>query len=325
MTLRLMAVHAHPDDESSKGSATYAHYVARGARVLIVSCTGGEAGDILNDALEPRAMAERDLPGLRRREMANAQRVMGIEHRWLGYVDSGMPREDGTLPPASFASVPLHVSTAPLMRIVREFRPHVLLSYDENGGYPHPDHIRAHQVAMEAWRESENVEKYPDAGEPWRIEKLYYDRIFNPSRIRAVHEEYLKTDPPAEVLAKLDEMRTWMEDRPDVATTHVPVGDFFDHRDRALRAHASQVAPDSSFFFWPNELQQKAWPYEDYQLVESRVPTELPEEDLFAGITDDEAASGAAAGDADADAGGAAAGDDGAAVDVVTDSEGNDR
>jgi mycothiol S-conjugate amidase len=320
VTLRLMAVHAHPDDESSKGAATYSYYVARGARVLIVSCTGGEAGDILNSALEPLAMAERDLPGLRRREMANAQREMGIEHRWLGYVDSGMPSEDGSLPPGSFASIPLHVSAAPLIRLVREFRPHVLLSYDENGGYPHPDHIRAHQVAMEAWRESENVEKYPEAGEPWRIEKLYYDRIFNPSRIRAVHEEYLKTDPPAEVLAQIDEMRSWMEDRPDLATTRVPVGDFFDHRDRALRSHASQVAPDSSFFFWPNEIQRAAWPYEDYQLVESRVATQLPEDDLFAGIADDEDAAGAGAG-ADADAGVRA----GVAGAHVVDTEENNR
>jgi mycothiol S-conjugate amidase len=291
-----MAVHAHPDDESSKGAATYAYYVARGARVLIVSCTGGEAGDILNNALEPLAMAERDLPGLRRREMANAQREMGIEHRWLGYVDSGMPSEDGVLPPGSFASIPLHVSAAPLIRVVREFRPHVLLSYDENGGYPHPDHIRAHQVAMEAWRESANVEKYPEAGEPWRIEKLYYDRIFNASRIRAVHEEYLKTDPPAEMIARIDEMKKWMEDRPDLATTRVPVGEYFEHRDRALRSHASQVAPDSSFFFWPNEIQRVAWPYEDYQLVESRVATELPEDDLFAGIVDEESADAGGAG-----------------------------
>src|SRR4051794_3803101 len=107
-----MAVHAHPDDESSKGAGTYASYVRRGDDVMVVSCTGGERGDVLNEQLAPDAlaMASRDLPGLRRREMAAAQAVLGIQHRWLGYVDSGMAREDGTLPPNSFAAIPLEIS-----------------------------------------------------------------------------------------------------------------------------------------------------------------------------------------------------------------------
>src|SRR3712207_4496598 len=151
---------------------------------------------------------------------------------------------------------------------------------------------------MEAWRESGNVEKYPEAGEPWRIEKLYYDRIFNPKRMRAVNEEYLKTDPPAEVVARMEEMKSWMQDRPDLATTRVLVGEYFEHRDRALRSHASQVAPDSTFFFWPNDIQRAVWPYEDFQLVESRVETELPENDLFAGVVDDQPDGGRAAADA---------------------------
>ena len=292
MTLRLMAVHAHPDDESSKGAATYAYYRSVGADVMVVSCTGGEAGDILNDRLEPRAMAERDLPGLRRREMAGAQAVVGFQHRWLGFVDSGMPSEEQPLSVNCFAATPLHISAAPLIRLVRDFKPHVLLSYDENGGYPHPDHIRAHQVALEAWRESTNVEKYPDAGEPWQISKLYYDRIFNPDRMHAIYDTYVALDPPRSVLERLEEMLGWMRDRPSVATTRVPVGDFFEQRDEALRSHASQVSPDSSFFFWSNDVQRQAWPYEDYQLVDSRVETSTPESDLFAGITDDPDASG---------------------------------
>jgi len=93
-----MTVHAHPDDESSKGAATVAYYRSLGREVMIVSCTGGEAGDILNPNLERQAMAERDLPGLRRLEMAAAQQALGAQHRWLGYVDSGMAREDGSLP-----------------------------------------------------------------------------------------------------------------------------------------------------------------------------------------------------------------------------------
>lgn len=137
-----MAVHAHPDDESSKGAATYAYYVNQGDSVTVVSCTGGERGDILNEELPNRAMAERDLPGLRRIEMAAAQAVLGIDHRWLGYVDSGMANEDGSVPSGSFAEIPLKISVEPLVRLIREVRPHVLVTYDENGGYPHPDHIR---------------------------------------------------------------------------------------------------------------------------------------------------------------------------------------
>ncbi|OUD86776.1 Mycothiol S-conjugate amidase [Clavibacter michiganensis subsp. michiganensis] len=267
-----MAVHAHPDDESSKGAATYAHYTRQGAEVMVVSCTGGEAGDILNEGLAERAMAERDLPGLRRIEMARAQAVMGVQHRWLGYVDSGMAREDGSLPPASFASIPVEVSAEPLIRLVREFRPHVLVAYDENGGYPHPDHIQAHVVAMEAWRESGVAGSYPDAGEPWEISKLYFDRIFNGAKLRAVREHLVADDAAPEMLEAVDEMLGWMGDRPDLATTHVHVADHFEARDRALLSHASQVAPDSSFFRWPRDLQQRAWPFEDFQLVESRVP-----------------------------------------------------
>ncbi|MBW8872879.1 MAG: PIG-L family deacetylase, partial [Leifsonia sp.] len=166
-----MAVHAHPDDESSKGAGTYASYVRRGDDVMVVSCTGGERGDVLNERLAPDAlaMASRDLPGLRRREMAAAQAVLGIQHRWLGYVDSGMAREDGTLPPNSFASIPLEISVAPLVKLIRSFRPHVLVTYDENGGYPHPDHIRAHQVGVEAYRAAADPSRYPELGAPWQV------------------------------------------------------------------------------------------------------------------------------------------------------------
>ncbi|MEO8908010.1 MAG: mycothiol conjugate amidase Mca [Microbacteriaceae bacterium] len=287
MTQRLMAVHAHPDDESSKGAATYAYYAHHGAQVQIVSCTGGERGDVLNDSLENRAMAERDLAGLRRLEMAAAQAVMGVDHRWLGYQDSGMAREDGSVPPNSFADIPLEISAEPLVRLIREFKPQVLVTYDEKGGYPHPDHIRCHAVSVEAYHAASDPARYPDAGEPWQISKLYYDRIFNSQRMRSVYNMLKETDPDSPLLEEFSKMRRWAEETPDLTTTKVPSGDFFPERDQALRSHASQVAPDSSFFFWPNNLQQRAWPYEDYQLVDSKVKTTVPETDLFSGIEDD--------------------------------------
>lgn len=288
VTLRLLSVHAHPDDESSKGAATSAYYRSRGVDVLVVSCTGGERGDILNENLAERAMGERDLPGLRRREMAEAARIMDIRHRWLGYVDSGMRREDGSLPVNSFASIPLEVSTEPLVRIVRDFKPHVMVTYDENGGYPHPDHIRSHEVSVSAFEAAADASAYPDAGPAWQVSKLYYDHIFNYERVQANFDELLRQEPESPLVEQLSEMVSWMKDRPARATTHIPVGEFFEVRDAALKAHASQVAADSSFFFWSNDLQRTAWPYEDFERVRTLVPAVDNESDLFAGIEDTE-------------------------------------
>ncbi|MHA6669082.1 mycothiol conjugate amidase Mca [Homoserinimonas sp. A447] len=288
MTLRLLAVHAHPDDESSKGAATYAYYAARGVEVMVVSCTGGERGDVLNEGLANRAAADRDMGGFRRGEMATAQDAMGIQHRWLGYFDSGLPDEGDPLPPDCFALIPLEHSAAPLVKVIREFRPQVLVTYDENGGYPHPDHIRTHEVSVEAFAAAADPSRYPEAGPAWRVSKLYYDRIFSTRRMEAMYEALVAHDPQSPLIAEFEEMRGWMRDRPYLATTQVPCGDFFEHRDRALRAHASQVSPDSSFFFWPNDLQRKAWPFEDYELVTTLVESPIPENDLFAGITDPE-------------------------------------
>jgi len=285
---RLMAVHAHPDDESSKGAATSAKYVADGDQVLVVSCTGGEAGDILNDHLgEPATShAHRDMAGYRRGEMAAAQAALGIDHVWLGYHDSGLPdAEQGeTVRPGTFSTVPLEYSTEALVRVIRRFRPHVLVTYDENGGYPHPDHIRTHEVSVAAWRDAADPAKYPDAGEPWSISKLYYERTMNPRRFTAFYEALKEREPESPLLEQLGEWVERFADRPDLATTHVDVHEYFDARDAALRAHASQVPPDSPFFYWPNDLLATVWPTEDYQLVEARVPTDLPESDLFAGI-----------------------------------------
>jgi mycothiol S-conjugate amidase len=283
---RLLSVHAHPDDESSKGSATAAYYRSRGAEVLVVSCTGGERGDVQNPALEPLAMAERDMAGLRRLEMDAARAELDIEHRWLGYSDSGLPDEGEKPDPLGFAVIPLEISGPPLVKVIREFRPQVLVTYDEQGGYPHPDHIRTHEVSMWAIEVAADGAALPELGEPWRVSKVYYDRIFNAQRLRAVQEEMTKTMPDSPLLAELTSFRAWLDER-EPPTTHVPSGDFFETRDAALRAHASQVPPDSSFFFWPNEIQQRVWPFEDFDLVQSRVNSSIPESDLFAGIEEE--------------------------------------
>lgn len=288
MPLRLLAVHAHPDDESSKGSATYAHYVKQGAQVLVVSATGGEQGSILNENLGPKAHAVRDMAGLRVLEMARAQAAMGVDHLWLGYSDSGLPEEGESVAVNSFATVPLEISAEPLVRVIRRFKPHVLVTYDENGGYPHPDHIRTHEISVAAYEAASDPARYPAAGPAWQVSKLYYDRIMNNAKMRAIYAAIKEETPDSPVLAQMDEMfERWGDDRPDLSTTRVAVSDSFPVRDEALRAHASQVDPEGFFFRYSMELQERVWPTEDFQLIDSTVETTLPETDLFAGVADD--------------------------------------
>ncbi|HSR83840.1 MAG TPA: mycothiol conjugate amidase Mca [Streptosporangiaceae bacterium] len=284
-----MAVHAHPDDESSKGAATMAKYVRAGVDVLVCTLTGGERGDILNPAME-RPEVRADLPAIRRAEMDAARQILGVRQEFLGFVDSGLPEGDPLppLPAGCFALESLETAARPLVRAVREFRPHIMLTYDENGGYPHPDHIKCHEVSVEAFEAAADPDRYPDCGEPWQPLKLYYHLTFHRARILALHQAMLDLgleSPYAERMAD------WVDDEDDASgrsrheiTTRVKCGDFFEIRNQALIAHATQVDPEGGWFAVPAEVQRAAWPTEDYHLARSLVDAELPEDDLFAGI-----------------------------------------
>ncbi len=280
--LRLMAVHAHPDDESSKGAATLAHYVKEGVHVLVVTCTGGERGDVLNAAAQAD-VDELGIAEVRRQEMAEAVRILGVDHAWLGFEDSGFPEGDPkpALPSGCFADLPLEVASAPLVRLVREFRPHVITTYDENGGYPHPDHIRCHEVSMEAFTRAADPAAYPEAGPAWQPLKLYYNMAFTRERVVTFHEALVASGRESPYAEWLDD---WDEGEEDRVTTRVPVDDYFTVRDDALRAHRTQVDPDGMWFAVPLEMQRALWPTEDYHLAISHVETVLPESDLFAGV-----------------------------------------
>jgi mycothiol S-conjugate amidase len=290
--LRLLAVHAHPDDESSKGAATMARYAREGVDVLVATMTGGERGSILNPAMDrPEVLA--NLPEIRREEMARAREILGIEQRFLGFVDSGLPEGDPKppLPEGSFGLVPLPEAAAPLVRLVRDFRPHVILSYDESGGYPHPDHIKTHQVAVEAFEAAADPDRYPAVGgEPWQPLKMYYFAAFHQAKYVALHEELVRRgldSPYSKIFEEWEERARKRLERGDKLleiTTRVTAADYFDIRDDALRAHATQIDPASSWFACPREVERAAWPTEDYHLARSLVDTELPEDDLFAGI-----------------------------------------
>lgn len=278
-----MAVHAHPDDESSKGAATSAKYVAGGDRVLVVSCTGGERGDILNPNLKDDPDVVRDLPEFRRHEMARAQKILGVEHVWLGFVDSGLPEGDPLppLPEGCFALEPLSVTTEALVRVIREFRPHVVTTYNELGGYPHPDHQMTHTVSLSAFRAAGDPAAFPHAGPSWQPLKLYYDCLITAGRLEALHtalEEEGIESPYAEWAAR----RSGIGAR--TPTTRVPCADWFEVRNQALLAHATQVDPDGWWFAAPLELEKRVWPTEDFEAAISYVPITEDEDDLFAGL-----------------------------------------
>lgn len=285
--LRLIAVHAHPDDESSKGAATTARYAAEGHDVLVVTLTGGERGDILNPAMDVPGIRDR-MSEVRREEMAEAARHLGVQHRWLGFVDSGLPEGDPKppLPEGCFAVVPLDEPTRRLVEVIREFRPHVMTTYDENGGYPHPDHIRCHEVSMAAFDKAADPTYHPELGEPWEVLKVYYSHGFIRKRIEAFRDEYERRGETFPMQQWLERWRTEQGDIMARVTTQITCGDYFPQRDDALRAHATQIDPNGSFFAVPLDIQQKVWPTEEFELAKTRVSTSIPESDLFAGIED---------------------------------------
>ena len=282
--LRLICVHAHPDDESSKGAATMARYVREGVDVLVVTLTDGSRGSVLNPALDNEDTLA-NIAEIRAKEMDTARDILGVRQVFMGWVDSGLPEGDPLppLPDGCFATGDLEEQVGALVELFRKERPHVVTTYDERGGYPHPDHIRCHDVTVAAFEAAGDPNRFPEAGEPWQPLKLYYNHTFHKDRLVALNEAMIEAgleSPYAEWLAN------W-EDKPEDAerlTTRVPCAEYFGTRDAALIAHATQVDPHGRWFSVPLDLQQRVWPTEDFQLARSHVRTDLPEDDLFAGI-----------------------------------------
>ncbi|MCT1921924.1 mycothiol conjugate amidase Mca [Brevibacterium luteolum] len=295
--LRMLAVHAHPDDESSKGAATTALYTSLGARVMIATMTGGEAGDILNPALLNSPAARRDIAGLRRDEMAAAAEVLGAEHRWIGFVDSGLPEGDPATetPHGSFYQVPTDVAARPLVHLIRSFRPHVLTTYDERGGYPHPDHIKNHIVSMTAVEQAADAAVNPELGEPWQVQKVYYNMDLSPRKWLAIHEKMTAEGHDSPFSDMLEKYRSRDGERNSWLTARIACGQMLERSDRALLSHATQIDPKGGFFSEARKIAKTFWPTEEFELAidnTGREPldrgSDFLESDLFAGVTRDD-------------------------------------
>jgi mycothiol S-conjugate amidase len=290
----ILTVHAHPDDEASKGAPTLAKYRAEGVHTVLVCCTGGEEGDLQNPRLREPGQPFFDLTPeqeklkmaeLRPIELAESAAIIGFEEVvMLGYRDSGMLDSEANSNPDSFHMAPINEAVGRLVAIIRRTRPQVIITYsDDHSGYPHPDHVKVHDISILAFERAGDPAWYTDLGEPFQPAKMYYT-LWSKARLIAIHEAMLR------LRGKSPYDDRWFNrvGQDERVTTRLNVGDFLWARSGALRAHATQVDPNESFWFGlSDEELAEVYPYEDWVLAHSHVgyvPEGVTEDDLFAGI-----------------------------------------
>jgi N-acetyl-1-D-myo-inositol-2-amino-2-deoxy-alpha-D-glucopyranoside deacetylase len=288
-----LLVHAHPDDETIGTGATMAKYAAQdGAQVTLLTCTLGEEGEILVPALEHLAADREDGLGQHRiGELADAMKALGVtDHRFLGgpgrWRDSGMMGTPSNDRPECFWQADLGEAIGAAVAVIREVRPQVVITYNENGGYGHPDHIQAHRVAVGAFEAAGDPSRYPDAGEPWQPAKLYYT-TFPQSVLRQGWQALRDLGDEAPFgIRTVEELN--FGDPDDLVTTEVDASDFLDAKIEAMRAHATQIAVDGPFFALSNNIGQRAFGIEYYRLMRGTAGVDLAsgarETDVFQGI-----------------------------------------
>ncbi|HUQ63848.1 MAG TPA: mycothiol conjugate amidase Mca [Acidimicrobiales bacterium] len=278
--LCLLAVHAHPDDEASKGAATVHRYHSEGVHTVLVCCTGGEAGEILNPAMDRPEIRE-NLHEVRMEELKRSTEVIGYDDVvMLGYRDSGMPDTPENDDPACFARADLSEAVGRLVEVIRRARPQVIITYaDDQEGYPHPDHLRVHDISVVAFDAAGDPDVYPDAGGPWQASKLYYS-AWSRARLLAMHETFLELGMESPFDEKWFD-RPHMDDR---ITTRIDVSDLDSIRRAALLAHATQIDPESPFWGFSLPPDKVVYGTDDYIRARSLVDAPTPEEDLFAGV-----------------------------------------
>jgi N-acetyl-1-D-myo-inositol-2-amino-2-deoxy-alpha-D-glucopyranoside deacetylase len=294
-TRRLLLVHAHPDDETIGSGAAMARYVAEGAHVTLVTCTLGELGEVLVPELEGIAADRADqLGGYRIAELAQAMKALGVDdHRYLGgagrWRDSGMMGVDGNNDPRAFWTCTTDETlfaeaVAQAVGIIREVRPQVLVTYDEVGGYGHPDHIMAHRVAMAAAQRAAG----PDGeGEPWTIEKIYWTALPKSVLQRGIDALRAAGDTTFfNGVESADDLP--MGNADDEVTTAIDGRAYAAAKDAAMRAHATQISVDGPFFALSNNVGHEVLAVEYFRIVRGQTAGERDadgrETDLFAGL-----------------------------------------
>ena len=280
--LCLLCVHAHPDDEASKGAPTVAHYHAEGVRTVLVCCTGGEEGDILNPAMDtPEVRA--DIGRIRMAELKAATDIIGYDETvLLGYRDSGMPDSEANTRPDSFAQAPLDEAVGRLVAVIRRERPQVIVTYGDNQNeYPHPDHLRVHEISVLAFDAAGDPDRFPDAGPPFAPAKLYYS-VWSGERFRQIHDKY-------------EELGLEVAVRRQVAGAHdAHRAVHHDHRRPRFHPGAGR-RPEGTCDPGRSQLavlvrppargDARDPPFDEFRLAQSRVgPTDVTEDDLFVGV-----------------------------------------
>jgi N-acetyl-1-D-myo-inositol-2-amino-2-deoxy-alpha-D-glucopyranoside deacetylase len=285
----MLLVHAHPDDETIGTGATMAKYAAAGDGVTLVTCTLGEEGEILVPDLAHLASDRDDGLGKHRiGELAAAMAALGVtDHRFLGgaghWRDSGMIDTPANDNPASFWRADLDEAIGELVRVIREVRPQVVISYDENGGYGHPDHIQAHRVAVGAFAAAGDPQRYEDAGEPWTPSKLYQTALPRSLLVMAFEALTAMGEEAPFGVTSPDELTFGVPDE-DV-TTVIDARAYLPAKVEAMRAYPTQIAVDGQFFALSNDIGQGAFGIEHYRLVAGPGPAAgTQESDVFAGL-----------------------------------------
>ena len=274
----LLAIHAHPDDESSKGAATVAAASAAGVRCVLITATGGEAGDILNPAMD-RPEVRDNLAEHRAKELAEAAAIIGFsEVVELGYRDSGMPETADNAHPDALANADFAEVLGRVVAEVRRVRPAVLIGYDSHERYPHPDHLYVHRLGLAAYEAAADPERYPGAGEPWSVDRLVAP-VFTVRRLLALHEAALAAGLESPFAERLEGIDRNADDGKELVA--VPVADTMGVAREALRAHRTQVDPEGPWLSVPLEVVVTAYPYEDFEVLAARVPLPTGATGLF--------------------------------------------
>jgi len=278
---RMLLVHAHPDDETINNGATMAMYAALGAEVTLITCTRGEEGEVLIPELAHLAANQSDALGPHREiELADAMRALGVsDHRFLGteslkFRDSGMMGTQPNNRPDVFWQAQVDSAADLLVTVIDEIKPHVLITYDEFGGYGHPDHIQAHRVAMRASEKSE-----------WQIPKIYWN-VMPKSVIQSGIDAMKKVGSDFMGVESADELPFAKDD--SFVHALIDGNKYVDKKMDAMRAHATQISVDGPFFALSDNVGLQIWGNEYYTLVRGAKAEPIDEQgretDLFAGI-----------------------------------------